>query len=62
AVTLPIQSVSKVGRKTLVHCIQKPPYPVAPVTYSFHFSKGRLVMSEQTSLRKAITHKFFIEK
>ncbi len=60
--SLPIQKVTKEGRKTLIHCIQKPPYPVGPVVYSFHFLKDRLVMSEQTDLRKSITHKFYLEK
>ena len=60
--SLPIQRITKDGRKTLIHCIQKPPYPVGPVVYSFHFYKERLVMSEQTTLRKAITHKFYLEK
>ncbi len=60
--SLPIQKVSREGRKTLIHCIQKPPYPVGPVVYRFHFYKDRLVMSEHTDLRKSITHKFFLEK
>lgn len=61
--SLPIQKVVKDGRKTLLHCIQKPPYPVGPVVYSFHFFKDRLVMSEHNSMReKAITHKFYANK
>jgi len=60
--SLPIQKVSKEGRRTLLHCIQRPPYPVGPVTYSFHFYEDRLVMREQNGLRKTITHKFFVDK
>lgn len=60
--SLPIQKVEKDGRKTIIHCNQRPPYPVGPVTYSFHFYRNRLVMSEHTDWRKSITHKFFLEK
>lgn len=59
---LSIQKVTKDGRKTQLHCIQKPPYPVGPVVYSFHFYKNRLVMCEDTGLAKPITHKFYLDK
>jgi hypothetical protein len=60
--SLPIQEVTKEGRKTLVHCVQKPPYPVEPVVYCFHFYKNRLVMSERMRRRKPIVHRFYLDK
>lgn len=60
--TLPIQKVAKEGRRTVIHCIQKPPYPVGPVAYAFHFTADRLVMREQSGLRRtAITHRFYLD-
>jgi hypothetical protein len=59
---LPIQKVEKEGRKVVIHAMQKPPFPVAPVAYIFHFHKERLVMTEKSQWTKPITHKFYTDK
>lgn len=60
--SLPIQRVEKDGRKILIHAVQKPPFPVGPIVYIFHFQKERLVMTEKSELARPITHKFYIDK